>query len=114
MAMAMSVSLEQSQEQFEIDQQLQLHGAQEAEGKDPSFNANEDMEEEEEEVALTAAIYASLGQYIIQILYYCNIVCSIILYRLHENYKYNIYIKAFWSHVEQNALKIECSFKRAL
>ena len=60
MAMAMSVSLETSQERYEIDQQLQLHELQGAEGKDPSFNANDDMEEEEE-VALTAAIYASLG-----------------------------------------------------
>ena len=72
MAMALSASLEQRQEQFEIDQQLQLQQLQDkAEGGDPPFCSRdeagdyveEEEEEEEEEVALTAAIYASLGQW---------------------------------------------------
>lgn len=60
MAMAMSVSLQQSQEQFEIYQQS-------TKGEDPAFHVSnevsgDDYGEEEEEVALTAAIYASLGR----------------------------------------------------
>lgn len=67
MAVAMSVSLQQSQEQFEIDQQLQLHYQQSTKEEDPAFCVSDelggsDYEEEEEEVALTAAIYASLGK----------------------------------------------------
>lgn len=66
-AMAMSVSLQQSQEEFEIDQQLQLHYQQSAKEGDPAFCVSDevggsDYEEEEEEVALTAAIHASLGK----------------------------------------------------
>ena len=59
MAMAMSVSLEENQEQFEIDQQLHYQQLQEAEGEDPTFRDDDDVEE----AALTAAICASLGQY---------------------------------------------------
>ena len=65
--MALSASLEQSQEQFEIDQQLQFHRMQEESA--PAFSGRDKVsgdyveeEEEEDEVALTAAIYASLGQ----------------------------------------------------
>ena len=65
-AMALSASLERSQEQFEIDQQLHLQKFQEGaapviSGRDEAGGCYMD-EEEEEEAAITAAIYASLGQ----------------------------------------------------
>lgn len=73
-AMALSVSLEQNQEQFEIDQQLQFQQIEE-EAKEKEHCVFDETaagdEDDEEEVALTAAIYASLGRYtcVLTILY---------------------------------------------